>query len=180
MSRSHEPQVEHPSQRAGAGRAGFSLVEVLLASALLLIVAVGVAPLFFRSLVSNRSGSDATGSTHRASSRVEELFSVDFNHAAMAPTGGAIAEYYLHSDGQWHLGSPSPGEVAPWQRSTEITQHSLADLLDNGAFDTPLPATTDPVFVHLKLIEVTAANPRGQENPLSSRQAIVLQTLRPY
>jgi Tfp pilus assembly protein PilV len=51
---------------------GLSIVEVLIASALLLIIALGILPLFSRSIISNRQGLDSTEVSNMARTQMEE------------------------------------------------------------------------------------------------------------
>lgn len=71
------------------GQEGLSLVEVLIAAAILLIVAVGILPLFTRSMLNNVSGYDSTQATSHGKSELETLFSNSVDSIEMtnpAPT----------------------------------------------------------------------------------------------
>ena len=60
-----------PAGRHGA--AGFSIIEALIAAAILLIIALGLLPLFSRSINDNVSGNDATQATNGSRTQIEEL-----------------------------------------------------------------------------------------------------------
>lgn len=161
------------------GEAGFSLVEVLVATLLFFIIAVGVVPLFSRSMVANRAGADATAVSQFALSRVEELKDPPFDSAAVDP--GTSDEYYSEDDRVWKPGvPPETGDRASWTRVTRITEHSLSDLDEDGAFDDPLPAGADESAIHLKLIEVQVGMIRDAANPRGRRPDLALRAIRPY
>ncbi len=53
--------------------AGFSVIEALIASAVLLIIVVGLLPMFMRALSNNVQGQQLTGLVHRAVADMEEV-----------------------------------------------------------------------------------------------------------
>ncbi len=64
---------QHPLTRRALirrGEQGFSLVEVLIAAAIFLVVALGIVPLFAQAIVNNRSGADYTTATNLAKSEL--------------------------------------------------------------------------------------------------------------
>ena len=71
------PARRRPRDLPGRAR-GFTLVEVLIAAAILLVVALGILPLFMRSIVSNMEGSDHTQVANAARARAEEFFQLPF------------------------------------------------------------------------------------------------------
>lgn len=159
--------------------AGFSLVEVLIATLLFFIVAISVMPFFSRSMLSNRAGADATTVTQFGLSRVEEMMAPPLDNPSVDP--GTTSEYYSATDEVWKTGTPpETGDRASWTRVTRITQHSLSDLESDGAFDDPLPVGADESTIHLKLIEVQVGMLRGESSPLGRRPDLALRTLRPY
>jgi len=56
-------------RRTGRRDAGFSIIEALIAAAILLIIALGLLPLFTRSISDNVSGNDATQATNGSRTR---------------------------------------------------------------------------------------------------------------
>ena len=62
------PYARCPGARPAAPRAaaGMSLIEALFASAILLVIAAGLLPLFIRSCFNNISGSDASQASQHA------------------------------------------------------------------------------------------------------------------
>jgi prepilin-type N-terminal cleavage/methylation domain-containing protein len=158
---------------------GFSLVEVLIASAIFLIIALGVLPLFAQAIRSNLSGRDATDVSNLARSHVEELLQVPFETLAV-PTGeteGATEEYWSTTTQKWVAGStPATGDAALWYRTTTIRQFELRDLQDDGVADNPLPGGTPSGEIHFKEIVVEV---RGiPRNPLAGGGAVTVRRLR--
>ena len=140
---------------------GFSVIEVLIASAIFLIIALGVLPLFTQAIRSNLSGKDSTDVSNLARSHVEELLQVPFVTLEV-PTGsteGVTQEYWSSTTKKWVVGStPTSGDSALWYRTTTIRQFSLNDLQDNGVADNPLPGGTPSGNVHFKEIVVEVRN----------------------
>ena len=77
-------------RRAGVdrGERGLSIIEVLIAAALFLVIALGVAPLFARATMSNQSGADSTAITNLVKTRTEEVFQAIFDSAALTVPAG--------------------------------------------------------------------------------------------
>jgi Tfp pilus assembly protein PilV len=172
-------RVSHRAARGRRRSAGFSVIEVMVAAAILLIVALGLIPLFSRSIMSNRAGADASIASNYGIAGVESRYRLGFNSAAMTP--GTTSEYFSRADQSWHAGDTAPsGDLALWTRTTAVSQYSLSDLDDDGRFNNPLPASTDPTFVHIKEIVVTVASPRDPKNMIGVRRPLTLRTLKPF
>src|SRR5436305_13986434 len=73
-----------PAHGPAAGEAGFSLVEALVATGILLVIAIGVIPLFASSILNNTRGSDSTVSTNHSRSQVENLLQLPFNSPSLS------------------------------------------------------------------------------------------------
>lgn len=65
--------------RRRRGEVGFSLLETLIAAAILAVVAVGLLPIFHRSVWNNISGADASLVTQMVKSEQEELKSLPYD-----------------------------------------------------------------------------------------------------
>jgi type II secretory pathway pseudopilin PulG len=164
---------------SGNRAAGFSLVEVLVATLLFFMIAMGIVPLFSRSTISNRAGADATTVSQFGLSRVEELSSPPLSSALVDP--GTSEESYSDNDRIWKPGPPpDSGDLASWTRVTRITQHSLSDLDADGVLDDPLPEGAAESTIHLKLIEVRVGMVRDPKNPIGRRPDLDLRAIRPY
>jgi type II secretory pathway pseudopilin PulG len=137
---------------------GLSLIEALVALAIIFIVAIGLVPLFSRSIVSNAQGGNSTVAANFARTRLEELQQVDFNGAPLQIPAGATEsvseEHWDATSKAWLPGPPPPGGGAVWRRTTTIRQYAAADLLEDGSLDNPLPGDSDRSQVQLKRIDV--------------------------
>jgi Tfp pilus assembly protein PilV len=135
--------------------AGFSLIEVLVSALLLMVIALGVLPIFLQATASNESGREYMMVSNFARSRAEQYSQLAFNSPVLTPTAGTqlvVVDYYSFKTRAWV--SPLPaGDTAMWTRTTTVRQFSISDMA------TPLPASAPPETVHLKQIEVDI---RGQ------------------
>jgi Tfp pilus assembly protein PilV len=159
------------------GECGFSVVEVLIAAAIFLIIAVGVLPLFIQSIRNNVAGRDATDISHVAKSRVEEMLQVPYNSLQIpaGSTESVVTDYWSRSAKAWKTGTPSPSD-ALWLRTTRVRQFALSDLTADGVANTPLDGGTPAGQVHFKeiVVELRSAN----ANILSSGKTLTLRMLR--
>ncbi len=160
------------------GERGFSVVEVLIAAAIFLIIAVGVLPLFVQSIRNNVAGRDATDISHVAKSRVEEMLQVPYN-ALEIPAGSTesvVQDYWSRSTKTWQTGTPTAGSEAVWLRTTRVRQFALSDLTADGVANAPLDGGTPAGQVHFKeiVVEIRSAS----VNILSSGKSLTLRMLR--
>ena len=156
---------------------GFSVVEVLIAAAIFLIIAVGVLPLFVQSIRNNVAGRDATDISHVSKSRVEEMLQVPYNSLVIpaGSTESVVEDYWSRKLKSWQTGTP-PVADAVWLRTTRVRQFSLSDLTADGVADHPLDGSTPTGQVHFKEIVVELRS--GNQNVLSSGKALTLRMLR--
>jgi prepilin-type N-terminal cleavage/methylation domain-containing protein len=159
------------------GERGFSVVEVLIAAAIFLIIAVGVLPLFVQSIRNNVAGRDATEFSHFAKSHVETMLQVPYDSLQIpaGQTESVVEEYWSRTAKTWQTGTPSPYD-ATWLRTTRVRQFSLSDLTADGVANTPLDGGTPTGQVHFKeiIVEIRSAN----ANILSSGKSLTLRMLR--
>lgn len=169
--------------RRGRSRAGFSLVEVLIGTAILVIVAVGILPLFASSIRSNREGNDSTQVSNFARERLEEFFELPFNSSTLdlqAGTDRLYEEYYAIETGEWKVGVPPTDGTDPalWTRETRIRQYSVRALEDGLLeVDEALVAGSPASEVHMKEIEVTVES-TARAGFLGPGKQITLRTLK--
>ena len=183
------PRDPGPASRATAG---FSMVEALIAAGVLLIIAVGLLPLFTRAISDNASGNDATQSTNNGRTRLEEMLAPPFLHTALTvPAGGTQKEaldIWTQGDPD-QTGDSNEGWAAPnasgrgrtlWNRATRVRQYSI-DALADGDFDDSdrLSGSAQAIFVHLKEVEVAIDNPK-QGSILGTGQGVTLRLVRPF
>lgn len=178
---------------------GLSLVEVLVAAALLLIIAVGILPLFTRALFNNNAGNEYTKVSNHGKSRVEEAYQLPFNGPLLMTVDAGqdskvTVEHYREDTESWEPGptpSPLPTDTSnpfgvvqiPWERTTTVRQYSTEaiDDEDNAVVDLKkddaLAGGTDPVFIHLKEVEVLVESTRSG-GPLGEGKQVVLRTFK--
>lgn len=164
--------------RARRPGAGFSLVEAILASLILLVVALGVLPLFTRAMASNFAGAEATSLSNMTSGRAEELYQLPFDHPELTvPVGSTerlVDECWTAEDGHWVAGTAAEVEADSkqvlWTRQTRIRQFNINDLLTNAP--TPLDGGTPPGSVHVKEIDVEVASARTDGIALGPNRAL--------
>lgn len=162
-----------------AGR-GFTIMEVLVAAGLLLVVLVGLLPLFMRSIMENVEGRESTQVSNHGRSELEIMKQLRFNNPELDITTGTenVVQQY------WTMGDPDyvgdekwvdtvpVGEFGLWDRTTTVRQFGINGVIDNdldgiidqivgledadfdGYLDNPLTAGTTPGAIHLKEVDV--------------------------
>jgi type II secretory pathway pseudopilin PulG len=188
--------ARRPRRRA---ESGFSMIEALIAAGILLIIAVGLLPVFTRAVQDNVTGNDASQATNNSRTRVEEMLGVPFDNLVMTVPVGSTQRQTIESWAQgtvdqtgdanegWWPNAPTNRGTLLWTRTTRVRQYSISalddgdlDRLDDGLTgEDELPGNTQPTFVHLKEIEVTITNPK-QGGVLGSGQGILLRGVRPF
>jgi Tfp pilus assembly protein PilV len=147
---------------------GFSIIEALIAAAILLLVAIGVLPLFVRAMTNNVSGSESTRVANYSKSQVEELFQLPFGSAMLEVGGTALVPQYfedpnsaIDGDERW-VTTTTAGRLVTWDRVATVRQYAVS-AFDDGVLQTSeaQPAGTATEFVHLKEIEVDVDARRG-------------------
>ena len=177
--------------------AGFSLIEALIAAALLGFIAISILPLFLRAMVNNKQGSDSTVVTTFSKTNLESLDAIPFDGAAVTippgSTSAVVVDWYTQqvpiqvggTNGQWIVtctgttascasALPPTGQgLVLWKRTTTVQQYNINDL----TFQNPEDGSTSPDFVHLKRIQVVVQRPLPGMS-LTAGKAITLQLLR--
>lgn len=164
---------------------GFSVVEVLIASTIFLLIALGVMPLFTQSIKNNLSGREATEVSNHSRSKIEELLQAPFAGPDMTvPTTGNFGEtkeYWSDAEKKWKPGDPPGGtweaEKPVWLRTTRIRQYAISDLKDNNVLDNPLPGSAANGQVHLKEIEIEVESLR-EDGPVGGGKSLKVRMLR--
>ena len=131
---------------------GFSVVEVLIATLIFLIIAVGILPLFAASTRSNLEGREATEVSNFGRSAIEDMLQAPITDARLAVPAGqtvrTVDEYWSDADQVWKAGTGTTSDPALWRRRTRVRQFNVSDL------NTPLNGSADTGQVHLKELEV--------------------------
>ncbi len=152
-----------------AANRGFSLLEVLVASTFLLVMILGVLPIFSRATISNMQSRDVTAANALARATMEEYVQIPFDDARLTVGAGtelATTSYLDNSTKTWQAyTTPDPPANASysWLRTVTVRQFHIS-AIDDGELVTDvaaanldaLDASADSSNVHLKqvLIEV--------------------------
>jgi len=149
------------SRRRSRKSEGFSLIEGVVAAALLLAIAMGTLPLFTRSMINNEGGSDYTQISNAAKARAEELFELPFDSPLLAITAGTervFDEYFSQRDKIWKPGveadATADSDLALLLRTSTIRQFNVNDL------NTPLDNSAPPGSVQIREIVVQVLSTR--------------------
>lgn len=175
---------------SGRSAAGFSVIEGLIAGTILLVIALGLVPLFTRSILNNSIGSDATQASNHSKTRLEEFLPLPFNHARLTVPGGSDESESLDTwtsgrlgeigdaDEGWWPGAPVDKGPTSWTRTTRVRQYNISDL-DDGTLDNPELGGTQPIFIHLKEVEVQMDSAR-QGIFLGGGRGLTVRVLKPF
>jgi type II secretory pathway pseudopilin PulG len=153
-------------RRCRAGESGFSLIEGLIGAGILLIVMIGILPLFTRAIIDNTAGSDYTRVTQYSKSKIEDFAKSALNVGLYTIPGGStsttIDEYLDPVSQTWQpVSGPLPVNVE-WRRTSTLQQYGFTDLLDNGILDTPLDGAVPWDF---RQLQVNVYNMNKTYNP---------------
>lgn len=186
------PTREHPEAPRRA--AGFTLIEALIAAALLGVIAISILPLFLRAMVNNKQGSDSTVVTTFSKTNLESLDAVPFDGPAVTVPSGStslvVVDWYAQqssaqvggTNGKWIVTctqppatctSPTPptGQgLVLWKRTTTVQQFAINDVTFSNPQDGSIPSD-------IKRIQVVVQRPSPGMS-LTAGKAITLQLLR--
>jgi hypothetical protein len=175
---SPDARVVHPVS-VPSGEAGFSIIEGLIAALLLLVVTLGILPLFSRAMNNNVKGNDSTRQASGATDAFETSIGLPFNSGAMTVPDGSTSVVVTETIALKKIASPTGGAdqaiSSVWEplaslgsddqplmnRQRTLQQYSFDDYADNHVFDTPLPGDTAPRLVHLKVIDIDLLDATG-------------------
>ena len=169
----------HAANQDTTKQEGFSVVEGLMAAAIILIVAVGVLPLFVNAMTDNLQGRRSTEVANAARSHAERLMQLDFNHVELTiPNGNTELEttdYQVSTfdaleqitTKQW-LNETAHTETGTEDlvRITTIRQYNFA-ALDDELVDASeaLAGGSPPGDIDFKEIEIQLASPEELNKP---------------
>lgn len=143
---------------------GFSVIEVLIASLIFLVIAVGILPLFAASTRNTADGREATEVSNFGRSAVEDLMQATFSDARLTvPSGSTVLttnQYYSKVTQTWVTGTPSTADPALWMRRVKVRQYNINDMSD-GVLNNPLNGSADLGQVHIKEIEAEVWHARA-------------------
>ncbi|HEV3459034.1 MAG TPA: prepilin-type N-terminal cleavage/methylation domain-containing protein [Thermoanaerobaculia bacterium] len=161
---------------------GFSMIETLIAAALIGVVAIGIIPLFTRAMTDNMVGADYTRVTNYAKSKEEDFTRAQFTDPNIqVPVGQGnllTTEYMDPTTLQWTTVKPL-NPLAVWTRTTTITQYNIDDLIDDQMFDYPINggASTDDTHIIQSQVEVKSVSAVG---PAGARRKTIIRFLKAF
>ena len=163
-----------------AQAAGFSLVEVVITSVMVLAIALSTLPMFTQSMANNTAGKDATEVANEARRHLERLLELSFGNAELTLVAGTereTSDYFSLLDDRWHpFPLPAGSAGVQWVRVTTVRQYALPSLED-GVLQTAeaLAFDAQPEAVHMKEIEVKVEQAGAVFGP---SKRITLKTLK--
>ena len=184
---------------------GYSLVEVLLGLMILMVVLLGLMPLFTRSIQQNLEGKQSSEATGHGRSEIESLLQLDFNNWRVnVETGNERAAHLYRTEGDtgkrgdeyWTETDPAP-TVASWEMDRVVRQFGITAVRDDdldtvmevivgledddldGVLDNPLPAGSLAAFVHLKSLDI-ALQKRASSVTMGAPLRLDLQTIKAF
>lgn len=178
--------VSPPTFRRGrlSGEAGLSLLELLIAMALLAVIAIGILPMMMRSLADSNRGWEATEVSNFALSEIEDQLATPFESPTLEVGSGltenlssqAWVEGVLDQVGDAVEGwtdDPTGKGLMLWRRNTYVRWYNVNDL------DTPLDGDSDPSLVHLKEVQVQISGER-QGGALGGGQELWIRVMKAF
>jgi hypothetical protein len=176
--------------------AGFSMLEALVAAALVLIITLGIMPLFTRSIIQNVSGKESTLSTNYSRSSSEEMVPLPLDREMLRPavsqTTREICQDYQRESGWEYVtcGNPPVGQPT-WTRTTMVQQYSIREIYDADTAS-GVPTFKNPIvgyaadddrfdsFVHVRELMAITEGQRTQGSPLGPGRRVDLVNLRGF
>jgi len=157
--------------RRGAGEAGFSMIEALIAAAVLLILAVGMIPLFARAMINNALGNDYTQATTHGLTGLEKPNKLPMTNIDLSGTRVQYVEKGFQtgspvSDLDWEY-TPTNATKVLWTRTTQQRYYSVT-ALDDGQLTTDELIPAGSSVAVWNLMEVTTLLDSGKADPTHS------------
>lgn len=156
------------------GEAGFSLIETLIAAAILLIMLIGVLPLFERSRLNIVQGGEANLSANAVVDLSEQMLSLPFEHFSKiieADSSRVETDFWLLDGNTWATEVPS-GDHAQLTRQVTVEQFNSTAIEDdrlvgfegpaNGEVSEALPAGAPRDNIKLRRYHVRMTSPRNE------------------
>jgi Tfp pilus assembly protein PilV len=166
------------------GQLGFSMIEALIAAALIGIIAIGLIPMFTRAMTDNMAGSDYTRVSNYAKSDEEDFAREPFSNMTTQVSSGQAStqklEYFNPLTTQWVVGTPPAGnKTIVWTRTTTYSQYSINDTNDDQIFDAPVSGGSPPAEVQLIQAQVTV-KAISSVGPEGGRRTTIIRYLKAF
>lgn len=173
---------------------GFSLVEALIAMALLLTIVLGVLPLFSRSMIENLSGKESTIAANHGKATLEALYQLPLDRVEVTIPGGSTTlqttDEWCHGYGWDNENDPGTDDCDPlstdwdndgvlWSKANAVQFYSISDIYDGDReFNNPMDGNTPPGFAHVWELSTIITGTR--EGALGPARSLDLLTLRGF
>jgi hypothetical protein len=157
---------------------------------LLLVVLVGLLPLFMRSVMENVEGRQSTQVSNHGRSELEIMKQLRFNNPELEVTTGTevvVQRFWTTGDPDYVgdekcVAAVPVGELGLWDRTTTVRQFGINGVIDtdldgiidqifgledddyDGYLDNPLVAGSPPGAIHLKEVEVQVESQSERAN----------------
>jgi hypothetical protein len=168
--------------RTRRSESGLSLVEALIAVALIGLVAVGIIPMFTRAMSDNLAGADYTRVTNFAKAKEEDFSRMPFNQTTIQPPIGQTdlmsTEYMDPTTLEWSQTQPSL-LLGVWTRNTDISQYGINDTDDDQMFNSKLAGGSSPLMVHV-IQEQVQVQSSSQVSPAGARRTTTIRYLKAF
>lgn len=165
--------------------AGFSIIEGLIAAALLAIVAVGILPLFARAMANNVKGNDSTRQSNGAIDEFERTIAMPYDSGYTTLIAGderveqtviALKDMPGSSPGamsfRWEpRAALAAGDLVQTVRERRARQFPWSDFVPTDpaiSLDEPAPVGTNSSAVHLRVFDLDIFD--EQKDPLRLAQ----------
>ena len=113
-------------------------MEVLIAMVVLVVALVSLAELMAITLRLQQMGRNQTAATRLAQDKIDELMSLNFNNAQLAPGGSLDADQANHFDAP----APAGGGNAIYRRRWTVTSMNYGDVANRNGVNTAIAADT--------------------------------------
>jgi Tfp pilus assembly protein PilV len=165
-------------RRIRSGEAGFSLLETLIAAAMLLLILIGILPLFERSRLNIVQGGEMNRSANAVVDASERMLSLPFDNFSkiiVAAESRIDTDFWLIDGDTWSATVPT-GDHAQLTRQLTVEQFNSAAIEDDDwliGFEGPSigeeneaePAGAARENIHLKRFHLRMTAPRNEGGP---------------
>jgi len=144
-------------------QSGLTLIEMLLALALLGFILLGILPLFIGSVKSNFSANEYTSIHNLSRDRLEQLMNLPFNDAQLAAGVHANDLPPVMPDPATGVPPASGGVVNPFVLTYQVRQYQIpaSATIPTNALFTPIRIVAAGQPYHYKRIDVTVQSGTG-------------------
>jgi type II secretory pathway pseudopilin PulG len=168
-------------------RGGFSMIEALIATAIIGGVAVGVIPLFTRAMSDNMAGSDYTRVSNYSRSEEEDFAREPLaNYTNVIPAGqtqSQIVQYIDPTSKQWvtvaSLAAVPKNPNIVWTRTVTYKMFNANDMDDDHLYNDPIISGSSPTGFQMveATVQVQAISAIGPEG---GRRSTTIRLLKSF